>query len=190
MCFTERSKLRLRGRCRALTLVEIMVATAIIGLTFIGITGGLLLSLRSSDLSIARTAAHDVAMGFAEQLMAREYVELRDALAAGTGFDIAITELDTTGTGVSFVDQPVSFGTEFGISVIREIESDGTNVSVTSMPMRFQIDAVDLNSGADARAALEITIRYSYLPPASRSQSPDGYREDYVHIVKSALTAI
>ena len=172
------------------SLVEVLVASFIVTITFLGLTSALLMALRNSDVSTNRATAHDIAVGYAEQLMAFRYDDLRVALKENSEITFRTSSLNPELLESGGTEESVVFGEPFRKKVVTRLSSNPEGESVTEMPMKFVITAKDLNTGSDPYRALEIKIDYSYLPPASNRRGEDEFLKDKVHFVKSPLNAI
>jgi prepilin-type N-terminal cleavage/methylation domain-containing protein len=166
------------------TLVEVMIGLVLFSIMSLGLTASLIQSLKISDQVLSRSTANSVALGYAEQLMANSYTDLKEALLLGTEFTLVTASLgDSSG---SAVEEAFSFGVEKEQSIVMDIDRE-TDAVTRTMPMRFTIEALNLNTGADALSALEITINYSYIRSALSQSADATWSTGTVHIVKSLV---
>jgi prepilin-type N-terminal cleavage/methylation domain-containing protein len=166
------------------TLVEVMIGLILFSIMSLGLTASLIQSLKISDQVLSRSTANSVALGYAEQLMANSYTDLKEALLLGTEFSLVSASLgDSSG---SAVEEVFSFGVEKEQSIVMDIDRESGAVTRT-MPMRFTIEALNLNTGADALSALEITINYSYIRSALSQSADATWSTGTINIVKSLV---
>jgi prepilin-type N-terminal cleavage/methylation domain-containing protein len=169
---------------RGFTLVEVLIALVVFSVMSLGLTASLIQSLKISDQVLSRSTAHSVALGYAEQLMAHSYTELKEALALNTEFTLVSTSLGSSSEDV--VEQTFTFGVEQEQLITLDIDRE-TQEATQTMPMRFTINALNLNTGSQALSALEITINYSYRRAGFSPSDDIAWRDDTVRVVKSIV---
>lgn len=174
------------GKRCAFSLVEVMVALFVFSLLALGVTAGVIQSLRLSDKSISRAMAHSIAVGYAEQIMATDYFPLLSNLTNGTPFVLYSIPLNSTGLE-SETEDIFTFGVEREKTIVMDVEVDNPTVASKNMQMKFTFTATNLNQGSKPYEALEVKISYAYLPSASRSSDESAWLKDEVHMVKSSV---
>jgi prepilin-type N-terminal cleavage/methylation domain-containing protein len=166
------------------TLVETIFAIVIFSMMSLGLTSSLIQSLKMSDRVVCKSTAHNIALGYAEQIMAYSYDELKEALLLSEPFTLYSTSLG--GSNVVAVEDLFTFGVENEKLIIMDINRD-TQAATKTMPMRFTMDAVNLNTGSDPMRALQITINYSYLNTSADADKESSWQHGVVHVVKSLV---
>jgi type II secretory pathway pseudopilin PulG len=163
-----------RSRASGLTLVEVIVATLIIGLSAGGILSGLLLSRRFTETAIRQNVATNVVQGYIEQIKAISWgsnfiTELPLSLASGTSGKInTMLESGTTDDlNVSNLPVPNLSSLTPGVAPtgaidnIKTITINSTN-SVT-MPVNVWVWIESKPSASNSSTKLKaITIIYTW----------------------------
>ncbi len=169
---------------RAFSLVELIVAMVVFSIAALGLTKTVFQSRKMAEGSIYMTTAHGVAFGYAEQLMAMDF---GDVMTCYNDPDVALEmralSPSTKSSSVE-VEDLLYFGAWTEKDIVVDIRQEGSTEKAIEMPMRFRIDGNYLNSGADPREAIEVTLSYSYKTPARRN---DEWVQDDIRFVKSAV---
>ncbi|MFT4901800.1 MAG: hypothetical protein ACI81V_001077 [Lentimonas sp.] len=176
----------LKSKKNAFTLVDAMLALVILGVASMGLSQTLTQSLKSSDRVICRSVAHNIAVGYAEQIMANDYTSLRTALLNGSAFTLKSVSLASDAEYVE-MDDVFYFEVRSEKEIVMDVDSGNSNAPKRFMSMRFTFNANDMESGADHIKALEMTLDYSYLPTARQASNEDSWIEDTVYFVKSSI---
>ncbi|WPJ98166.1 prepilin-type N-terminal cleavage/methylation domain-containing protein [Coraliomargarita algicola] len=166
------------------TLVEVMVGLFLFSVMSLGLAASMIQSLKISDHVLSRSTAHSIALGYAEQIMAHSYYELKEDLSLGTEFKLVAASLGTSGSGAE--EQSFKFGVEREQIIVMDIDRESREATRV-MPMRFTINGTSLSSGSAPLSALEIVIDYSYLKSGGDESDDGSWANDSVRVVKSLV---
>jgi Tfp pilus assembly protein PilV len=171
------------------SLAEVMIGMFVFSLLTLGLTKALIFSLNQSDAIIRKSVAHNIAYGYAEQMMALQF-DVVEAALNGNDSIILKTSMLKALNGNLQLDDAISFGVQFEKNIIMDVTTEGTDEGDPKvvMPMRFTADAVDLNTGANPLEAVQITLNYSYLLQKRDADDDSAWINDAVHFVKSSIS--
>lgn len=171
------------------SLAEVMIGMFVFSLLTLGLTKALIFSLNQSDAIIRKSVAHNIAYGYAEQMMALQF-DVVEAALNGNDSIILKTSMLKALNGNLQLDDAISFGVQFEKNIIMDVTTEGTDEGDPKvvMPMRFTADVVDLNTGANPLEAVQITLNYSYLLQNRDADDDSAWINDAVHFVKSSIS--
>ena len=171
------------------SLAEVMIGMFVFSLLTLGLTKALIFSLNQSDAIIRKSVAHNIAYGYAEQMMALQFDVVETALNGNDSIILKTSMLKALNGNLQ-LDDAISFGIQFEKNIIMDVTTEGTDEGVPKvvMPMRFTADVVDLNTGANPLEAVQITLNYSYLLQKRDADDDSAWINDAVHFVKSSIS--
>ncbi len=170
-----------------MTLVEVLVASVLFGILALVTTNSVLMSRRMAEGNIYMVTAHDIAQGYAEQIMTLDYDE--DIKPSVKNNSVPLTLKAVTPSlenNSNTVDDELYFGATNVVekSIVIDLRGDGEEIQQVTMPMRIQLSANDLNSGSKPYQAYEIRIDYEYQAPSGQGKR---WKSGSVCFVKSVI---
>ncbi|WP_309398866.1 type IV pilus modification PilV family protein [Cerasicoccus maritimus] len=156
-----------------MSLVEVLVATVLFGILAMATGGSVLMSRRMAETNLYSVTAHDIAQGYAEQIMAMDFDGDIAASVINNSLPLTLKSVTPSLTNESStVDDYLYFGgdTTNEKMIMIDLKGDGDEQRQVEMPMRFTLQANDLNTGSNPYQAYEIRIDYEYQTPAGRGQ--------------------
>ncbi len=172
-------------RRRGFSLVENMVALAILGIFISGVLASVGFSRRVAETTIYEVAAMNAAQAYLEQIKSMEYNDVLTSSQNPTTEPLATIHPSYSSiTQTSIIDDPLYIGSTNYRDIVIDVLEDDETYSKLIMPMEFDITVNDLNSGSSPTEALEVIIQYRYETPSSYSGTQlDGQ----VQIIKAKV---
>lgn len=176
------------GARGGLSLIEVIIALSILGLLATTLVSSALLNRRLAEANIYQNTALTVTQGYLEQIKSMEYQHLLDS------YDDDSIPLPTKSISVNAetadieVDDPLFVNTsntspENDKEIVIDIRDFGTEAarSVT-MAYRIRPTLRNLNQGANAIKAMEVTLDYEYESPETGARK---WKQGSIRFVKS-----
>ncbi|WOO39940.1 prepilin-type N-terminal cleavage/methylation domain-containing protein [Rubellicoccus peritrichatus] len=166
------------------SLVEIMIAMSLLGIVALGLGKAMIQSRKMAESSIYATTAHGVAYGYAEQIMALDYVDFESSVK-DNAVPVTLKAISPSSTSGSVeIDDPLYIGVWTDKDIVIDVKGEGTEERSIVMPMKFSLSATSLNSGVNPRDAYEIKLAYQFKSPSRRD---DSWLSDTINFVKSSV---
>jgi len=172
-------------RRRGFSLVENMVALAILGVFISGVMASVGFSRKVAETTIYEVTAMNAAQAYLEQIKSMEYNEvLTSQQNPGTDPLETIHPSYSTNTQTSITSDPLYVGTINYRDVVIDVREEDESYSQIIMPMEFEVTVNDLNFGSSPTEALEVVIKYRYETPSTFAGT---WLEDQVQIIKAKV---
>lgn len=152
-----------------MSLVELMVAAALLAVFATAVMSSAILSRRISESNVYQNTAFTVAQGYLEQIKSMEYgVVLSSHTDNSKPLPTKSVSALLTGANIE-VDDPITIGswTEKEVLIDLRYDEEGGEPTPLTMPFRVMVETTNLDTGSDAIRALEVVINYEYLSPST-----------------------
>lgn len=166
------------------SLVEVMIAMTLFGVVSLGMAKAMIQSRKMAESSIYMTTAHGIAYGYAEQIMAMDFIDFETSVN-DPAIDVTLKAISpSSSTGSIEINDPLHIGSWTDKSIVIDIRGEGTAERAIVMPMRFMLTATSLDSGTNPRDAYEIKLTYQFKSP---SRVKSKWLSDSINFVKSSV---
>ena len=173
-----------KKRMQGMTLVEVMIAMAILSIFSITILSAVLLGRRLSEANIYENTALTVAQGYMEQIKSMEYDVVLNCLASPLTVPLPTKSISALAVGtVIEIDDVLFLDQQNSKEIMIDLrDADTANPKPVTMGYKVKPTINNLDTGGTPLKALEVELAYEFQSPETGTLR---WRKGAVRFVKS-----